>query len=530
MIRQRFGNTTTVVDVLVIGGGITGAAIAYEASSRGLRVALVERSDYGGATSAATGKLIHGGLRYLKQFDIALVRESLAERRTLMSIAPNLVEPIGMVLPDPGLVERVGLTAYDTLSADRNRIPDRSKHIPRHRILNHDELVRRGLPELNSGALFHDAVMPFPERLTLAFLRSAAANGAVMANGVAVEEIIGSHGRIVGAAVTDTVHGETGEIRAAVTVNATGPWARDVLAASTATAAVAGPAPRVRSEGIYLITRELSPTMVLTVSGHSHFSFAPWRGLSLIGPTETPYHGEVADWRLTRSSIEAFIASINASSMLPVQLRIDDVRAAYGGLRPLTEQAGEDTYHASRASELVDHRVDGLAGIVSATGGKYTTSRAFAEKAVDTLARNEGLRVRPSQTATTMLSGCARIDTARDTTSSPFSAQSAAIVAQLYGAQAPAVAALAAEQPELVRPVTDDGVPLAAVAYSARHESPRSLSDLLLRRTGIGTVGVPSDADLTAMARVAGAELGWDEARIKREVTAATVESRVPQD
>ncbi|GAB23359.1 glycerol-3-phosphate dehydrogenase [Gordonia polyisoprenivorans NBRC 16320 = JCM 10675] len=527
--RNDFGGRTTTVDVLVIGGGITGAAIAYEAASRGLDVALVERSDFGGATSAATGKLIHGGLRYLKQFDIRLVRESLAERRTLMSIAPNLVSPIPMVLPDPGIVERLGLTTYDLLSADRNRIGDPTKHIPRHRILDHDELAARGLADLHSGALFHDAMMAFPERLTLAFLRSAAEHGALVANGVAVQTIIGGGGRVVGAHICDRLTGEVGEVRARVTVNATGPWARDVLAGSPLTETLAGPPPTVRSEGIYLVTRELSTTMVLTVSGHGHFSFAPWRGLSLIGPTETPYRGAVEDWRLTRASIETFLDAINSASMVPVRLDLDDVVAAYGGLRPLTEQNGEDTYNASRASELVDHRRDGLAGIVTATGGKYTNSRAFAQKAVTTLSEREGLSVRRSSSASTLLAGC--LPTGEHVRQAGgLDARTVAIVEQIFGSDADDVLARAIERPDLARTVTHDGIPLAAVAHSARHESPRTLLDLLLRRTGIGTVGRPADDDLTEMAQIAGAELGWDAARITREIADARAGLGVPVD
>ncbi|HCJ48695.1 MAG TPA: glycerol-3-phosphate dehydrogenase, partial [Microbacterium sp.] len=172
---------TGVVDVLVVGGGVTGAAIAYEAASRGFSVVLVEKGDFGAATSAATGKLIHGGLRYLKNLEVGLVRESLAERRTLSLIAPGLVSPISMVLPEPGLIEHVGLTAYDVLSFDRNRVPP-THRIPRHRSLAHAELTDRGLGHLRSGILFSDAMMLSSERLTLAFIRSAVASGARVAN------------------------------------------------------------------------------------------------------------------------------------------------------------------------------------------------------------------------------------------------------------------------------------------------------------------------------------------------------------
>ena len=514
--RAGFGNRTTTVDVLVVGGGITGAAVAYEAASRGLSVALVESGDYGGATSAATGKLIHGGLRYLKQLDVRLVRESLAERRTLMAIAPHLVEPVAMVLPDPGLVERLGLTAYDALSFDRNRIHDPRKHIPRHRVLDADELAARGLPFLSSGALFHDAMMPAPERLTLAFVRSAAHAGAAVAHHVSVEELLGQGGQVVGARVRDRLDDTVGEIRSRCVVNATGPWSHDLLAASDVTRPVAGPAPEVRSEGIYLVTRQLSETMVLTVSGHSHFSFAPWRGHSLVGPTETPYRGPVSQWRLTLAAVEQFVEHINASSSAPVRLSLDDVSAAYGGLRPLTDQSGDDTYRASRASELVDHGPDGVRGIVSATGGKYTSSRAFAQKTVQHVVRQHRLAARPSSSARTYLVGCGPTVEAPD------------VVDRVYGTDAPSVRALAAGDARLARPASADGVPFAAVVHSARHESVTHLSDLLLRRTTIGTLGDPGDAVLAEAAELAGAELDWDAERIRAEIDDARRTVRLP--
>ncbi|TIC82584.1 glycerol-3-phosphate dehydrogenase/oxidase [Nocardioides sp. GY 10127] len=499
----------TSADVLVVGGGITGAAIAYEAASRGLDVVLVEKDDFGGATSAATGKLIHGGLRYLKQLEVGLVRESLAERRTLSVIAPNLVSPIAMVLPGAGLVERAGLTAYDLLSLDRNRVADRSKRIPRHRSLSSDDLASLGLPDLPSPVLFHDAMMLSPERLTLAFLRSAVAHGARVANGVRVDALLGGPQRAVGARVVDELEGGTTEITAGVVVNATGAWAQELVGA---------PAPRVRSEGIYLVTRQITPTMVLTVTPHGHFSFAPWRGHSLIGPTETPYEGPVSQWRLTRAAIETFVERINAASLLPVALSMDDVVAAYGGLRPLTESAGADTYRASRAAELVDHARDGREGLVSATGGKYTTSRAFAQHAVDAVAAKLGRRIAPSTTARVPLAGCDVPDlpaaiAATAARHPGLAADTVDLVVRHYGTDAEAVLALAESDPALAKRATADGEPLATVAWAARHEMPRSLADILLRRTGIGTLGDPGDVLGREAARIAGEVLGWSPAR-----------------
>jgi glycerol-3-phosphate dehydrogenase len=535
LVRTTFDGGGTV-DVLIVGGGITGAALAHEATSRGLSVALVEKGDLGAATSAATGKLIHGGLRYLKKLEVGLVRESLAERRTLLRIAPNLVTPLPIVLPDPGLVEHAGLLAYDLLSADRNLGSEPDARIPAHRRLGRAELDAYGLTDLRSGLLYHDAMSLSPERLTLAFLRSAVAAGARIASYTRADRLVVERGRVVGAEVTDLAPGGArGLIRARVTVNATGPWARDLLTAAPETAVLAGPEPTVRSEGIYLVTRVPSEVMVLTVQAHGHFSFAPWRGMSLVGPTETPYRGPVEQWRLTRRSIEEFLASIDTRNTGGVRLTIDDVAAAYGGLRPLTEAAGVDTYTASRASELVDHTRQGVTGLVTATGGKYTNARAFAERIVGHLAARLGTTVR--RTARTPLDGCGigslpeavAADAARAVRDG-LDPVAGALLTRLYGTEAGVVLDLMRQDPLLRRPVTPDGEPLATVAYAARYEAPVHLTDVLLRRTGIGQMGDPGDEVLALAGDVVGAELGWDAVRRAAEVDAARAAVRLPVD
>ncbi|WP_448060907.1 FAD-dependent oxidoreductase [Cellulomonas hominis] len=528
----------TRYDVLVIGGGITGAAIAYDAARRGLSVALAEQGDFGGATSAATGKLIHGGLRYLKNLELRLVRESLAERRVLSTIAPGLVYPIGMVLPDPGIVEHLGLTVYDVLSFDRNRVPDPSKRIPAHRTLSRAELDARGLAGIRSGILYHDAMMVAPERLTVAFVRSAVAHGAHVANHCRVDRVLVRGGRVEGAVLADTLAdragGATAEVRARVVVNAAGPWAHSLLAGSGATAPAAGPRPAVRSEGIYLVTRQVSDTMVLYVTPHGHFSFAPWRGHSLIGPTETSYRGRVEDWRLTRASITDFLAVINATGRLPQRLGIEDVVAAYGGLRPLTETTGEDTYRASRASESVDHTRDGIDGLLTATGGKYTTARAFAAQTVARVERKLGRRPRPSTTADVPLDGygTGHIEpyVARATAAAPdFPAATVQHLARHYGTDHRAVLDLARERPELGAVLDADGELLAQAVFAVRHELALTLTDVLLRRTGLGTLGDPGDAALRQVAGVVAAELGWDPARTAHELDEARRAVRLPE-
>lgn len=525
------------VDVLVIGGGITGAAIAYDAARRGLHVALVEARDFGGATSAATGKLIHGGLRYLKNLEIGLVRESLAERSTLLRIAPHLVQPIGMVLPQPGVIEHVGLTAYDLLSIDRNRHQDPTQRIPAHRRLRRDELRERGLDALDAGILYYDAMMISPERLTLAFLAGAADAGASVAGYARVRSLLVSGSRVIGARIQDEITGSTHEVRAGIVVNAAGPWVHDLLRAEPATQVAAGPAPTVRSEGIYLVTRQLTETMVLTVSGHSHFSFAPWRGHTLIGPTETPYSGPVDQWRLTRGAIEDFLTRINAANVLGLSVAHDDVVAAYGGLRPLTETASEDTYRASRASELTDHARDGVEGIVTATGGKYTNSRAFAQKAGGVIARKLGRHLRASDTARVALPGGALGDLQADRAhviargrDVGLADDAADIVFRHYGSGSDAVLDIVREDPLAARRMTPDGEPAAVVIHAARHEQVQHLSDILLRRSGIGRLGDPGPETLRVASDLAARELGWDDSRREAELRDATVAVRLPVD
>ncbi|MDX6740890.1 glycerol-3-phosphate dehydrogenase/oxidase [Actinocorallia sp. A-T 12471] len=500
------------VDVLVIGGGITGAAVAYEAASRGLPTALVEARDFGGATSAATGKLIHGGLRYLKSLEVRLVRESLRERRILSDLAPNLIDVYPTVLPDAGPVVRFGLTAYDLLSYDRNRVADPAKRIPRHRSLGGGRM------------LYHDCLMISPERLTLAFVRSATARGALVANHTRADALLTEGRDVVGARVTDALTGGSREIRAKAVVNATGPWAFDTLAGSPLTDGTAGAPPSVRSEGVYLITRRLTDLMTLHVTPHGHFSAAPWRGHSMIGPTERAYRGAVSDWRLTRESVEEFLAGINAAGLLPVRLGLDDVVHAYGGLRPLTGDAGDDTYAASRAAEVIDHAErGGVGGLVTAAGGKYTTSRAFAEHVVDLAARKAGRATRPGRTDATPLHGCGTgpiepYVAASLARNADFSPETVRYLARHHGTEHDAVLDLARADPSLAEPLDADGELPAQVLVAVRHESARTLADVVLRRTGLGTLGHPGGAVLEAVAAVAAAELGWSAARRDAEL------------
>ena len=227
----------TQFDVVVIGGGITGAAVAYDAASRGLSVALLEKGDFGSATSSATSKLIHGGLRYLATGEIGLVRESLRERKTLENIAPNFVYPVPFMftagrerLSQRRWFVEIGMIIYDILSFDKGRTWDKNKKIPWHsnisrrRVLELEPNVKR--KGLTGAAIYYDCLSLFPERLTLAFIKSAVKYGARVANYTKVEDFLFDHNRhVAGVAVRDLLIGKTHEVRGCLTINCGGPWA-----------------------------------------------------------------------------------------------------------------------------------------------------------------------------------------------------------------------------------------------------------------------------------------------------------------
>ncbi len=255
----------------------------------------------------------------------------------------------------------------------------------------------------------------------------------------------------------------------------------------------------------------------------------------MIGPTEKPYRGAVSDWRVTRESVEEFVAAINAAGLLPVTLGLDDILHVYGGLRPLTEDAGGDTYNASRAAEVVDHAQPdhgGIAGLVTAAGGKYTTSREFAHQVVEIAKPKIGRRIGKSRTSRTWLHGCSTgpIESyvqASQQRNPDFSGETVRYLARHHGTEHDAVLELARSEPEFASVLDADGELLAQVVVAVRHEAARTLSDVLLRRTGLGTLGLPSQEVLESAARVAAAELGWDEARrdaeLERTVGALTL-------
>src|SRR5436305_459916 len=396
-------------DLLVIGGGITGACVARDAAMRGLSAALVEKNDFAHATSAHNSKLIHGGLRYLRNFELGLVRESLRERRIWQRIAPHLVQPLPFLIPlyGAGWPARAqlaaGLTLYDALSFDRGWFDDPAQRLPGHRWLNAKQARQKESaldgPRLEGAFQYYDAQMYSPERLALECLRDAESRGAALANYVTAEKLLLRGDRAEGASVADTFSDMRFDVRASLTLIAAGPWADIFLAQALGKP---GSHRIMRSKGIHLIVPSMTREAALTVAaGGSHFFVLPWRGASLLGTTAAGVSGTPDSAGVTERDIADFLAFTH-SHLPSAHLARDNVRHFYAGLRPLVDDNSGDTYDASRRAELIDHsKDDGVGGLFSAIGGKWTTSRHLAQQIVDAVVAKLGKSADVCRTATT---------------------------------------------------------------------------------------------------------------------------------
>jgi glycerol-3-phosphate dehydrogenase len=509
-------------DVLIVGGGATGAFAARDAALRGLSVALVEARDFASATSAHNSKLAHGGLRYLRNLEISLVRESLRERRSLMRMAPHLVRPLPFLLPlyGAGLIERTklkaGLTLYDLLSYDRNRLDDPAQHLPGHRWLKPSAALERE-PVLAGdrfeGAFeYYDAQMYSPERIVLENLLDAHAHGAAIANYVAAGKLLLREGKVEGCIVRDTITGDSFDIRARTVLVAAGPWADLFLEQATGEAAAHK---LIRSKGIHLLVPQISGAALTIEAGSGHLFALPWRGHTLLATTDTEFSGDPATVGVNENDIDDFLATFR--KYLPAaSLPRDGVEFFYAGLRPLVSDGSpkketKDSYNVSRRAELVNHGAEGGPdGLFSALGGKYTTSRGLAETVTDALVKKLEKKAAACATATTPLPG-GRFERFEDMVKGFLKTwpgiASLRNMAHMLGARLPE-ALKGARLADLV-PLGPSGDTPAQVRFALEQEMTVTLEDMVMRRTSLGQFGRPDSAALEKVAGMMAAHLGW---------------------
>ncbi|HEV8469071.1 MAG TPA: glycerol-3-phosphate dehydrogenase [Candidatus Limnocylindria bacterium] len=504
------------VDLLVIGGGIIGAGIARDAALRGMSVALVEQDDLGSGTSSRPTRLIHGGLRYLEQFDFGLVRSDMRERETLLQIAPHLVFPLPFLLPlyRPSffyqLKLRLGMQLYDALSLDKS-LP-RRQHLDRAATLAAEPSLQ---PHSLAGAWrFYDAQVPLVERLVVENVVDAASNGALILNHARATQFTRDADRMTGARVHDRISGRDLEIRARFTVNATGPWLDETIA----------PLRRVKrpllrlTKGIHLVTRRATE--------HAHVLFArsdgrlffvlPWLDATIVGTTDTDYAGDPADATATEEDVRYLQAE--ARHAFPAA-PFDEIYFTWAGVRALVREEGVAEGEVSRKHALFDHeKREGIAGVLSVVGGKITAYRAIAEEVVDAVAGKLDRRVR-SRTSDEPLPGARVVDLgARARQLEPATL---AHLTRVYGGRASELLDLAAADRALAKPLCPHHHGIAAeVVHAVRAEWAMSLGDVLLRRNALGLSACQGLDCVDRVADQMAPLLGWDDARRRDAVEA----------
>lgn len=537
-------------DLLVIGGGIYGACIAWDASLRGLSVALVERDDFGGAASANSLKTIHGGLRYLQDGNLKLVRTMIKERKTWMRIAPHMVYPISCLMPTSRrkltqhkLTLSIALLISDLLSYDRNRGMEMEHRLPNSRILSRAEYeaLAPGLSDrdISGGALWYDAQMRNSERLSLSILLSAAEHGAAIANYTEVIGFLKSGNRLCGVAVRDQLLDKVYEIKARQTINATGAWSDSILKLIDDRIS----SPKFRpSVAVNLVTRQILPGDYAIVAPSKHtcqqasakpdaktqlLFLVPWRCFTLIGTLHLPHAGPLPDHPVSEGVVQNFIDSIN-SAYPPAALTRQDVYQVHAGYLP---QAGGPSrvpgeVNLLRKGSIHDHeKADGVSGLITVVGVKYTTARIVAERAVDLAIQKLGRPRVPCKTSTTPVFGgdfgtldgfpAAAIADAR----SPLPAEIIQRLVRNYGSRYQQLLAHIDRNPDLARPLCDGySVIGAEVVHAVRHEMAQTLADVVLRRTELGMAGLPDSKCLSSCAELIAAELDWDDARTQEEI------------
>jgi glycerol-3-phosphate dehydrogenase len=528
-------------EVVVIGGGITGAGVALDAASRGYSVALLERGDFAIGTSSRSSKMVHGGLRYLQNFDLGLVREALLERRLLVHLAPHLVYPTPFLVAALGEDKRdrkvgIGLNMYDVMAATRTgrsrrerrekRSAQASEEDPwwspdRHRTIDHDEVL--GLVPALAARDPHDAYLFYDcqtddVRLVLTVLGEAERYGAVALNGAEVVEVTGGPGRGAGVAFVEADSGERVEVTADHVVNATGVWADSIRPEVVEEEDVPRIAP---SRGTHLLLDAADLPMgkaaCIVPAGEGRMIFAlPWYGRTLIGTTDNDFEGDTRHPRPAEAEVEYLLDAANA--FFGTALGPRDLVGAYAGVRPLISSGDpRKSVDISRKEELYETS----SGMLTITGGKLTTYRRMAKLTVDRLVLREG-REAPCRTAEIPLGMEAR--PADLEAPEGVGEEALSQLAFRYGHASRRVLDLARERPELAQPMVP-GRPdlLAEAVLAARSEQARSLADVLLRRTRLGILAAPAlrDAEVRRpIAAAIGGELGWSEARIETEVAA----------
>jgi glycerol-3-phosphate dehydrogenase len=542
MQRNPAGLVGEEFDVLVIGAGAFGAAAARDAALRGLRTALIERSDFGGATSAECFKMVHGGIRYLQHADIPRLRASSHERSALLRIAPHLVQPLPIAIPTYGRGRRgraflaAGATAYDLLTMDRNSgIRDRQRQIRRSRLLSRERLLELfphlRSPELSGAVVFEDGQMYNPARLVLAFVSSAVDAGASACNYVEATRFLWRGSSVCGVRARDRLNGEEFDVRARLTLNAAGPWA-DYLQNDPERFGAWRRLPYSR-DACFIVDRAPTSEYGVAVQGLSrdkdavlgratrHLFAVPWRDKTLIGVWHCLFPEFPDAAHVQPDELDTWMAELN--SVYPaLQLSPSEVTFANCGLVPFGETATATELSFGKESRLIDHRAaHGVAGLVSLVGIRFTTARADAARALDMLLRQLPRAPAAANTARLPLAGGDIEDFAA------FEAQ--ALRTKPAGVNDETLRALlrnhGTQYLQVLRgrdahTVPDTTTLFAEIRHAIDREMAVKLEDVVMRRSELAAGSHPGRRALEAAAMEMANHLHWSDNRMREELSA----------
>ncbi len=535
-------------DLIIIGGGITGACLAHDAASRGLSVALLEKSDFGAATSSASSKLLHGGIRYLPKAQPLKVRESARERTICQVIAPHMSHYVPFLIPTMKdnfmkgkMAIQVGMQLYNFLCIGLEKmVKDPAKKIPLAAFYGRDDLLGhvpllKNFEGLTGAQVLYESQMFNSERMTLAFIKTAVSNGAQVANYVSVQDFMNRGRRVSGVLCRDVLTGHDFEINGKIVVNAAGPFLPGLNRKIEELKLVRQNTGF--SKGVHLVTRQIEDHFALAVSsgkkteglvsrGGRHFFVIPWRQRSLIGTTNVPFTGDLNEVKVTAKDINDFIRDIN-DTFAGLNLEKSDIYFAFTGLYPLvSDEIKPETYQGTGDYQLVDHAVkDNVDGIVSVLGAKYTTARVLAERAIDLLIVKLGLPKKKCVTSTEPLFE-GRIPDMENFLAKKkkeyrdiMAPSEVECLVKSHGSEIDAVVRhLQGQRSFLEKICPERETFVGEIDYAVRKEMAYTLTDIIFRRTGLGTIGHPGEKSLCRSAEIMGNVLGWSQKKINDEI------------
>ncbi|HYM24926.1 MAG TPA: glycerol-3-phosphate dehydrogenase/oxidase [Vicinamibacterales bacterium] len=531
--------TAGTFDVLVVGGGIYGLAIAYDAAQRGLSVALVERDDFGSGASFNHLRTIHGGLRYLQSLDVRRSRESMRERRTIARIAPHLVQPLPFAVPlyrsltRGKLAMRAGFALDRVIAWDRNSGVPAPLCLPAGRVVSRASAIERfpGLRRqgLTGAAVFYDYVTTESDRLTFSFALAAVEHGALLANHVeAVEPIVDSARRVSGVRARDRIGSGTLEVRSKLVVNAAG----SVVDALLKPLGLSSGVPMMKAMNLF--TRREAGDEALggrAKSGRNLF-LVPWRRRALFGTWESSRVCDPADTSVDAGDITAFIGELN-DTFPALDLTPADVTLVHRGIVPASVEGGRVALEGHE--QVRDHAAQGVEGLLTVAGAKFTTARAAAERVTDLILSKLQHAPVPCRTAATALPGGALRDLtlavaeARREHDAGLPSDTIPHLVAAYGSRYRDVLDVASERADWrSRIAADSPVIGAELIRAVRKEMAMTLADAVVRRTPLAALGCPGEDALARAAAIVGAELRWTADRQMQEVGAVKAVCRGP--